>query len=245
MKLRRPFKSSTLLVIMAVAVIVIGLYTWQSVEAWRGYERRLTAERTAFTDLTKTALSGDSPEKRLKALRTLDDKVMTRDTLCDMNGLYEWQASLIPALKEGMTTCESMVTLLDTVSKPLGNLRDYLDTGSELSAIVETLKSTGSFTEANWQTVGLSHAKKVQDDVKMVKASGDDAVGLKKQAQALTDTLVSKWESLIKANGAKDKTAFITSSAEVIKAYTDFTALADSSDTAIKAKVEALTAAYK
>lgn len=242
---RRPSKRiATVGIIIAVLFIGVGLYAWQSVTTWQGFERRLVSERAEYDKLRTEALNGSTIDSRLKALRALDDKVSTSDTLCSVNSLYAWQATVLPPLKEGMSACKTAVKQLSAVSAPLAELRDYLDTGAKLRDAVATLAPGSNLNEANWGDIGLSRAKVAQKDIKELRATGD-AADLKKQAVALADSLVVNWESLLRANEAKDKAAFLTAAGNVTKSYADFASLADTADEAIKQKVTAVSKAYQ
>ncbi len=242
---RRPSRRlAIVMLVLAVLLILAGIYVWQSAVAWQGFEKRLVSERSEYDSLQKQALSGKDAETRLKALRALDDKVSRRSTLCTMNGLYAWQATVIPPLKQGMSDCISAQKRLDIIATPLAQLRDYLDTSDTLRSIVVALVPGENLNESNWAEIGLNRAKKSQSDIKALRASGDGAK-LKQQATTLADNLVASWESLIRANAAKDKTAYLGSAASVTKAYTDFAALADTSDEKIKQKVSSVVDAYQ
>ncbi|MES2876358.1 MAG: hypothetical protein V4678_02705 [Patescibacteria group bacterium] len=242
MKLRRPSKKITIISLLSALIIVAaGVYTWQSLAAWQGYESRLLAEKAEYERLKESAISGDSAKTRLTAIRSLDDKLRQRSSLCYMNPFFAWQAVVIPPLKEGVKQCEAEVKQLNLVAMPLSALRQYLDAAEKLQAIVITLAPTEAFTDKNWAEKGVAQAKKVQSDLKKLEVASDtDAGQLKSKALGYADSLVAAWEQLMQANEAKDKTGFITGSAAVVKAYADFTGLADAADTVIKQKVSEL-----
>ncbi len=242
---RRPTKRIAIIgIIIAVLFSGVGLYAWQSVTAWQGFERRLVSERAEYDKLRTEALSGSTVDSRLKALRALDDKVSTSGTLCHMNSLYAWQGEVVPVIKGGMSACKAAVAQLSVVSAPLAELRDYLDTAEKLREVVVSLVPNGNLNESNWAQMGLNRAKEVQKTISELSARGD-AAELKKQAVTKATTLVASWESLLKANEAKDKTAFLTSAGNVTKAYADFAGLADTTDETIKRKVAAVSSAYQ
>lgn len=240
MRLRRPSKRLTIaLIVGLVCVLGAGAYTWQSLREWRGYEARLQGEQREYDDLKKAALGGKTPEVRLTAIRSLDDKVSGRAELCHMNGLYAWQATIIPPLKDGVARCNQKVKQLNLIAGPLHELRQYLDAGAKLQATISSLVQSESLNESNWSDKGLARAQTAQTDIKALKLTGD-AAQLQSQAKSLADNLVKAWEALIKANGDKDKAAYIAAAASVTKSYADFAGLADTADTAIQTKVDAL-----
>jgi len=126
----------------------------------------------------------------------------------------------------------------------LGELRDYLDVGIKIRNSLASLAPGTSLNESNWAELGLKRAQSVQAEIRRIDGKGD-AGKLQHQAETLTDSLVSNWQALIKANAAKDKAGFISASAAVAKAYADFGSLADASDTLIVEKVNAVTSAYE
>lgn len=240
MTFKHPSKRFMVIVAVSIGfVAVAGLYTWQSIGAWKSYESRLMAEEADYTTLKNTALSADTSKERLAAIRKLDDKLDARDTLCAMNGLYAWQAVVIPPLREGVKRCEAKVKQLGLVAVPLKALREYLEAGEKIQAIVKNLKPGAALTESNWTVNGLERAKKAAAELKALRLSGDAAT-LKSQAGKLCDSLIVAWQNLIKANDAKDKTAFLSASVAVAKAHADFMGLADTADAELQQKVEAV-----
>lgn len=240
MKIRRPSKRTSIIVVISlIGVLVAGLYTWQSLRAWSSYEDRLMKEQATYQELKDTALNGDSADKRLNAIRALDDKLKKRSELCQISPLYGWQAAIVPPLKEGVKKCEDKVRRLGLVAVPLKALREYLEASAKVQDIIQDLNPGEALKEANWTTNGLERAKKAVTDLKQLSLKGD-AAKLQGQATKLSDSLVVSWQNLIKANEAKDKTAFLTASAAVTQAYADFMALADTADTDIQTKVDAV-----
>lgn len=237
MRFRRPSRKWVIIAVVALVLVGAGLYAWQSVQAWSAYERRLNAEKVEYEELQKQATTG-SAQERLRAIRELDDKLPDRATLCDMNGLYAWQASIVPALRDGVKACESAVKRLDALASPLGALRDYLDTADKLQDAIADMAPAEALTEMNWAELGLKKAEQARDSIKDLEAQDQDAKQLLEQARVLSDQLVKAWQTLVSANDAKDKDAFIGASAAVAKAYTDFASLADTADTDIAEKAD-------
>jgi hypothetical protein len=237
MRFRRPSRKWVIIAVVALALVGAGLYAWQSVQAWSAYERRLNAEKAEYEELKKQATTG-SAQERLRAIRELDDKLPDRATLCDMNGLYAWQASIVPALRDGVKACESAVKRLDALASPLGALRDYLDTADKLQGAIADMAPTEPLTEKNWAELGLKRAEQARDSIKDLGAQDQDAKQLLEQARVLSDQLVKAWQTLVSANDAKNKDAFIGASAAVAKAYADFASLADTADTDIAEKAD-------
>ena len=225
-------------------ILVAGVYTWLSLNAWKAYQARLASEQTSYQTLKQSALEGKTTADRLKALRALDDKLKSRASLCDISPLFAWQAVIVPLLKKGVEQCQDAVRKLNTVAGPLHSLRTYLDTSEKIQTELKQLAPKASFTEDNWAEAGLEQAKGVQENLKTIAAPAD-AAALKTKAVSLTGTVVSAWQSLIDANQAKDKTAFINASANVMKAYAGLTELADIADDSIQAKVSAVVEASK
>lgn len=240
MKLTRPAKRTIITGALSAAILLgAGLYTWQSLAAWKGYEARLQSEQAAYARLQDAALKGETPGQRLVAIRALDDKVSRRDELCRMNGLFAWQALIVPPLRDGLERCRQAVKRLGTVAGPLHALRQYLDGAEKLRSTIGTLGLTETLNESNWSEKGLARAKRLQKDVAALQISGD-AGELKQRSEGLSDALVNAWEGLIKADAAKDQTAFISAAASVTKAYADFAVLADLADESIQDKADAL-----
>lgn len=243
MKFKRPSKRIIIPLAISVAIILVaGIYTWQSLAAWRGYESRLQKEQSEYQELRETALNSDSVSARLEAIRSLDDKLDSRGKLCSISPLYSWQASIVPVLRDGVKRCDDKVKQLGLVAAPLSSLRDYLDSVEKLQQIVKDLAPGEALTEKNWAEKGLEQAKNVRSKLDKLDGSGD-AAKLNDKAIALSDALVKEWENLVKANQAKDKTAFLASSAAVIKTYADFTSLADTADEMIQDKVDSVVKA--
>lgn len=242
-RIRKPSRRISLIILISLACILLdGIYTWQSLRAWSDYETRLMNERKAYDALRDQALTADTPDSRLAAIRMLDDKLAKRSELCGMNGLYAWQATVLPPLKAGVQECEATVRQLGLIAAPLTALRDYLEASAKVQDIIGTLGSDATFTDSNWVEKGRNKATAVRDELKKLSVTGD-AAKLKEQAIELSNSLVASWDSLIKANDAKDKSAFLSASAAVTKAYADFMSLADATDAAITDKVDALNTA--
>lgn len=230
----------TLIALASVAVIVItGLYTWQSMSAWKSYETRLATDEASYIQLRDTALGADSAEKRLTAIRQLDDKLAARGDLCKIGVLYSWQSAIVPAVKEGVASCKAKVKQLGLVAGPLKALRNYLEMSMKVQQIISTLAPGEVLTSANWAEKGLERAQKVASDLKNLSVTGEGAA-LKNQATKLNETLIAAWKSLIAADEAKDKAAFLTASATITKAYADYMSLADTADAQIKSNVDAV-----
>src|SRR5688500_12745577 len=103
MKRITPSKRLIVAILVSIMLVVVaGLYTWQSIGAWKSYESRLKSEEAEYTELKDAALGAETAKQRLAAIRQLDDKLAERDRLCDMNGLYAWQATVIPPLRDGV-----------------------------------------------------------------------------------------------------------------------------------------------
>lgn len=242
MRLHRPSRRTAIILVISLSLVGLGgLYAWQSLRAWSGYEARLMSERSEYDALRSAALNGDSPKDRLAAIQRLDDKLQKRSELCQMNPLYSWQAQVIPQLKAGVKECRDKVRQLDRLVVPLRALREYLEASEKVSAILEGLNPGEALKENNWKTNGLARAKKAADELKGLTVGGD-AQKLKNRAVELAQTLVKEWQDLIKANDAKDKTAFLAASAAVSKAYVGFMSLADAADQLLKQKVDAVVA---
>lgn len=237
MRFRRPSRKLTIITVIALLLIGVGLYAWESAQAWSAYERRLTAEKAEYEQLQSQAAKGTAQE-RLRAIRELDDKLPGRNTLCDMNALYSWQANIVPVLREGVNECEAAAKRLDALASPLGALRDYLDTADKLQGAIADMAPTEPLTEKNWAELGLKRAEQARDSIKDLGAQDQDAKQLLEQARVLSDQLVKAWQTLVSANDAKDKDAFIGASAAVAKAYADFASLADTADTDIAEKAD-------
>lgn len=240
MKFRRPSKRVILPAVCVAVVLVGGIYTWQSLSTWRDYEARLKNEQAEYSRLKQTALNGDTTSKRLSAVRSLDNTLAERSDLCYMNPLYSWQSAVVPVLKNGMKQCTDKVKQLSRVAAPLSELRDYLDSAEQVKKVVAQLVPSETFNEKNWATNGLQQAQDVQSQVEKLGGTGD-VKKLNDEAKQHADALVTAWEGLVKANEAKDKAAFVTASAAVLKAYADFAGLADTADEAISQKVTAVT----
>lgn len=240
--IKRPSKRIIIILVIAGLLVITAVYAWQSLVAWKGYEARLLKEQASYQQLRTKALSGATVAERLAAIRQLDGKLDDRSRLCKMNPLFAWQASIVPPLGSGVRQCEDKLKQLNAIAGPLSSLRDYLDSAQKLQEVVKKLAPGESLTDKNWAQKGLRQAKDVQSQLKGLKGEGD-AKTLNGKALDLSGRLVAAWESLITANDAKDKTAFITSSAAVIAAYADFASLADSADQAIQSKVKAVTSA--
>ena len=240
MKMNRPSKRMILIALASVAVVVIaGLYTSASMHAWKSYETRLAKEEASYIQLRDTALSADSAEKRLTAIRQLDDKLAARGDLCKIGALYSWQAAVVPVLKNGVAACKAKVKQLGLVAGPLKALRNYLETSMKVQQIVGALAPGEVLTSANWAEKGLERAQKVASDLKDLSVTGE-GTALKDQATKLNEALIIAWKSLIAADEAKDKTAFLTASATVVQAYADYMSLADTADVQIKSNVDAV-----
>ena len=245
MNVSRP--SKRLLVIAIVSMLLVagtGVYTWQSISAWKAYETRLKNEQKELTRLKDDSLDGGGDSERLVAIRALDDKIAKRSELCTMNGAYAWQATVIPVLKNVVNECKTKVAQLDVIAGPLSALRQYLDVGEKVRSVVATLAPGEILTDKNWTDKGLKRTEHVKRELSGLSVNGDGA-GLKSEAIKYADNLVTAWKSLVKANDAKDKTGFLTASAAVAAAYADFSGLADSSDEVIQQKVTELTTAAK
>jgi len=228
--MKQPSKR-TLLIASASLILLFGagVYTWQSLSSWKAYEARLKREQGEYQELKDDALSGKTADQRLAAIKQLDEKLQKRDELCAANLLFAWQANLIPALKDGVATCKSKVEQLDAIAGPLGTLRSTLEVSQKVEGILSSLVATESLTESNWAERGQGAAKKAQESLKAINASGESKQVIE-QAKSLTAGLVKSWDTLIAANAAKDKTAFLAASSEVQKADADFGSLADSFD---------------
>lgn len=242
--IHRPSRRSLVAIAIILLIAALAGYIWLSFGSWKEYESRLMAERQSYDQLRDDALNGKTTDDRLKALRLLDDKLATRDTLCDMNPLFSWQANVVPVLKEGVKECHAAVKRLDVLAGPLGELRDYLDVGIRLRESVAKLSPGSALSESNWSQLGLERAKAFQTEVTSIEASGDGAK-LKAEAKQLADELVKNWQALIKANAAKDKVGFLSAATAVAKSYADFGSLADSSDVVITKKITEITKAYE
>lgn len=238
MRFTRPSRKLTIITVVALLLIAAGLYVWQSAQAWSAYERRLAAEKSEYEKLQSAATTG-SAQDRLTAIRELDDKLPDRTTLCDMNPLYAWQASIVPVLRNGVQACESAVKRLDNLSGPLGALRDYLDTAEKLRTTLADMAPAEPLNEKNWAKLGLKTAEQARDSIMGLESRDKDAKQLLEQAKVLSDQLVKAWQTLMSANDAKDKDAFIGASADVAKSYTDFAGLADTVDADIAKKADA------
>lgn len=238
MRVAKPSRRlAIILTIVLLIVVATGLYVWQSIAAWAAYERRLTAEQATYTQLQASATTGTAAE-RLQAIRTLDDRLTDRGNLCHINALYAWQASVVPALRDGVESCQSAAKRLNTLAGPLGALRDYLDTAEQVSETIAGLTPSGPLTEKNWAEQGLEKARQAQESIGTLQVSDKDAKELVEQAKGLSDRLVKAWRDLLSANEAKDKAAFLTASAGVAKAYVDFAGLADTADAHITEKAD-------
>jgi len=239
MRINRPSRRVTIILLIAAALLITaGLYAWQSALAWSGYERRLVTEKAAYEQLRKRVTSGMADD-RLKAVRELDDKLTGRGKLCHMNGLYAWQAGIVPQLRDGVASCKASVKRLDALSGPLGALRDYLDAAEKLRTQVATLAPTVALTEKNWAELGLKKAQQAQQSIRKLSSRDKDADKLIEQATRLSDQLVKAWQTLLSANEAKDKTAFLSASASLARAYAEFAGLADTADADIADKAQA------
>lgn len=240
MKMKRLSRRT--LIITAASFFVLltaGIYTWQSLAAWNAYEIRLTQEQAEYQRLKDTALNGSTSDERFTAIVKLDGKLQERGTLCMMNGLFAWQSAVLPVLNEGVTHCKAKVKQLDTVAGPLHALRSSLETSQRLQGVLSKLIPSEPFTDKNWAQHGLGAAKQAQESLNDIKASGETKE-LIETANGLTSGLVKSWESLISANEAKDKAAFLAASAEVVKAYASFAGLADSFDELISTQAQKL-----
>ena len=244
MKFHRPSKRIIIVLISVSIILVAGVYTWLSLNAWKAYQARLASEQATYQTLKQSALEGKTTSDRLKALRALDDKLKSRAYLCDISPVFAWQAVVLPPLKNGVEQCQEAVRKLNAVAGPLHSLRSYLDTSEKIQSELKQLAPKASFTEDNWAETGLEQAKSVQAKLKNISAPAD-AAALKTKAVSLTGTVVSTWQTLIDADQAKDKTAFMNASAGVMKAYAGLTELADIADESIQAKVSAVTKAAK
>ena len=240
MAFKRPSRRALIISLVSVIIVLAaGAYTWASISAWKGYEARLTAEQATLEKLRDQALGADAADKRLAAIRELDDRLKGRDDLCDMNPLFAWQSAIVPVLKDGVQRCQNKVKALGAVAGPLTALRQYLDVAQKVQQRVKALAPEGNLTDANWSEQGLNRAQQLRADLKKISAQGD-AQKLKDQAGTLADNLVKSWKSLIEANGKKDKDGFLAASAAVVKSYADFAGLADTADDAISGQVTAL-----
>lgn len=238
MSSKRPPKNIIVIgILSAIILLGAGAYTWQSLAAWKGYETRLLSEREEYQQLKDAAFNATSPKDRLVAIRKLDDKLADRGNLCKVNGLFAWQARVVPMLGDGVKACETEVKRLNLVAAPLSGLRDILDTAEKLQSSVTKLVPSDALNDKNWAQKGLGAAKAVQDELKGLKLDGDSKE-LAGTASNLTDNLVKAWESLIKADEAEDRSAFVAASAEVTKAYANFASLADTADSLIQPRIQ-------
>lgn len=240
MALKRPSRRAFIISLVSVIIVLAaGAYTWASISAWKGYEARLTAEQATLEKLRDQALGADAADKRLAAIRELDDRLKGRDDLCDMNPLFAWQSAIVPVLKDGVKRCQDKVKALGVIAGPLTALRQYLDVAQKVQQSVASIATKDSLTDANWSEQGLNKAQQLQADLKKIPASGEGQK-LKDQAGTLADNLVKSWKTLIEANSKKDKDGFLAASAAVMQSYVDFAGLADVADDAISGQVATL-----
>jgi hypothetical protein len=237
MRIHLPSKKILHILILTLIPVLAGLYAWQSVGAWQKFESRLTGEKETYEKLKFQALEGDSPEARIKAVRALDDKVASRSELCRMNNFYAWQSGIVPVIRAGVERCEATTRLLETLSIPLRELRNYVDAVEKVQSVVGSLAYSENLNEQNWREQGLARAKQAQKAAEELTGHGDVAK-LNDQTKQVTGELVKAWEALILAHTNKDKAAFEVAKGAVLKAYADLTGLADTADAAIQQKAD-------
>lgn len=239
MIIRRPSRKAIVITGSLLLVIAVGVYAWASFTAWKAYEARLTKERAEYQTLQRAVQTG-TPAERLKALRTLDDKLDDRQTICDAPALYAWHSTIIPPIRDGVATCEAAKKQLDSVAGPVGTLRAYLDVADALREKLQTLLPAEPLNESNWNELGVKRADSVKSALEQVQTDDSEAKALIEAAAAATEKLSTAWKALIAANQAKDRTAFEAANQAVTAAYAEFAAVADKADESIRQKVTAL-----
>jgi DNA repair exonuclease SbcCD ATPase subunit len=237
----RTYVRPAALIVASLAVVFgAAVYTYQSLSTWKSYEANLNTTQARLTSLKRTALSADSTQKRLEAIRELDDSLAERNEFCLVHPLFHWQSAVIPVLRDGVKRCKDEVAKLDSLAQPLSELRQYLDVAAQVQAAVTQLKPQADMSATNWVQAGKASAERFKRDIAAIKATGD-AAKLQQRARELADNLVEVWGALEKANESKDVAGFIATSGQLAMAYANLTGLADMADTAIQQKVAVLT----
>lgn len=239
MKIKSTSRKKKIILIVsamvAVAVLVVGVYAWLSYQSWKNYETRLKSTRDDLTELRDTALNGQNPEARLQAIRELDDAISKDKDVCEAEPAFAWQADVVPVIRQGITECERAFQELERAAEPLSELRDYLDTASGIQkAIGENMVGATALGEKDWKEEGLQPATELRSSLNTLVAASDDAKTLKSDALDHADELVEAWTALIKAHDAKNKDQFIKASERISQAYAAFAGLADDADDQIK-----------
>jgi hypothetical protein len=238
--------SKKVIIIILLSLLLVvgsGVYTFFSLNAWKGYQTRLLGERDQYSTLKQQALDGSgNVTDRLTAIRQLDDKVKHRSDLCYMSPVFAWQAKIVPILKDGVNSCIVAKGQLDAIAKPLTSLRQYLDVAAQLQSDAKKLSPPAPISSKDWMAQGLHSAKNLQSKIKVLSATGE-GLALKKQAQTASDELVTNWQALIQGKASGGNVAYAGALVKLTKSYANFVSLAKSTDASIQMKADKLSKA--
>ena len=218
-----------------VAVFLVGLYIFLSIQAWSDLSARSESQYSAVkSDLAEAlrmnTVTESEKAKKMEALKTAAIVIDKQAVDCGVSPIFAWQ-QLAWGNAEKIKQCQAITDKLQKTKSSLNAVIVHIESEQELSKLIAGAV-TEQVGEADWPKIAkqwsdVAAAISKKSVAKSFKPTQDLA---KKQ----TDAISTAWQGLIAANTAKDRVKYEAAVAAIATAYKGLSDLPQTSATGLQ-----------
>jgi|GEM_PF-4138164 len=227
----------------AVALVVVGGYSFLSWQLWKNYQSSYEAAYSRLhVDVDRVlALPSGSAEEKTQKMTELRKVAQLPSAECRASLLIQWQTVFEP-LRARVDECNQQATASQTLKEQINYLARYLDNEASLLTLLASVSSpdkveADSFEDQvkAWQALGGKLTElQVQLAFEPVKSAAGESV----------TAISNAWQKLHEANAAQDRIAYEEARAKLPEAYDKLAAINPLSQKQFKELIDSLQAAY-
>lgn len=229
--------------VVAVIIVLIGVYVVLSVKAWSANRETVAQRFSRVSELsgkisTGKSLAIEDRQQKLQELGRIDS-----DTMCNVNGLYEWQTKMSSSINAQHEDCLAITGKIQGVQTAARSFVGYYQDEQSLVKVLSSLKlEQKSLSEKDFTKV-IDIAKATKKQVADLTLKTEAGKALQSLTIKQVSAVESAWSSVVAANKKEDRSAYEAAQAELQDAYAELSTITDqSNDNYAKAQAKFNTA---
>jgi hypothetical protein len=242
-RLVRTHRGATVAV---VVVVLAGVYTFWSVNAWENYTTTAERWQASLRESIDTALAlpvsnAEERAKKVDNLRQVANSIESRSKICHVPTLIRWQ-EMLQSVKEKQQVCNQFTQKAATFSADLQKLTEYLENDRQLTGVLITAAAKKSLAEDDLEAQAQTWKRTVQDIQSM--QAGEAFNPVREAAKQSATTIYEAWQKLYDAHKAEDATEYEAVRGRIADAYDTIAGIAAESSRQFKTLASSLQTTY-
>lgn len=222
MRRRQPSRRRRLIIWGGVAVgviLIIGAYTFYSINAWNKSNQAATALQSDLKSLVDNQLAADTPSSNNKAaLDSIVSKYTARTSgvACQLPLTVQWQ-EVLWFNKAATERCEQQTANARNLVKALEGLQGYVTQADNISRRISTVATAAAAKKADYDQAKATWNSYIAEAKKEKLDPSADPV--RNKAVEVATNIATAYDTLQKADKAEDRAKYDTAKADLEKSY--------------------------